>query len=85
MKPPAREPCLDALEDLWRNYDDAKFSAAKVLQKWRPGVLAAGAAREEEKKPIKNGTPAQQNAQNGADPRTGLSTPTPQPTAVAGA
>ncbi|KAK4696411.1 hypothetical protein P7C71_g1492, partial [Lecanoromycetidae sp. Uapishka_2] len=40
VKPPARDMSLDALEDLWRNYDDAKAPAAKHLVKWRPQVLA---------------------------------------------
>ncbi|MCJ1351851.1 MAG: hypothetical protein MMC33_001835 [Icmadophila ericetorum] len=39
MKPPAREIAIDALEDLWRNYDDLKPSAAKLLTKWRPQVI----------------------------------------------
>ena len=37
--------CIDALEDLWRNYDDARVPTTKLLAKWRPGVL-------EEKKPV---------------------------------
>ncbi|KAI9798865.1 MAG: hypothetical protein M1833_004368 [Piccolia ochrophora] len=36
LRPPAREMSLDALEDLWQNYDDARLAAAKVLSKWRP-------------------------------------------------
>ena len=39
MKPPAREICIDAVEDLWRNFEDARMSAQKLLVKWRPGVL----------------------------------------------
>ncbi|KAK3077753.1 hypothetical protein LTS18_009407 [Coniosporium uncinatum] len=39
LRPPVREICIDALEDLWRNYDDAKGATAKLLQKWRPHVL----------------------------------------------
>lgn len=39
MKPPAREICLDAVEDLWRDFDDAKLPAQKLLMKWRPHVL----------------------------------------------
>ncbi|KAJ9668968.1 hypothetical protein H2201_000794 [Coniosporium apollinis] len=39
VRPPVREVCVDALEDLWRNYDDARGPAAKVLNKWRPHVL----------------------------------------------
>ncbi|KAL9127207.1 MAG: hypothetical protein Q9217_003863 [Psora testacea] len=38
-KPPAREICIDAVEDLWRNYDDAKAPTTKILQKWRPHIL----------------------------------------------
>lgn len=41
MKLPAREIAIDALEDLWRNYDDAKAPTAKLLAKWRPQVLAS--------------------------------------------
>lgn len=41
MKPPARNIAIDALEDLWRNYDGAKAPAAKHLAKWRPQVIAA--------------------------------------------
>ena len=44
MKPPAREICLDAIEDLWRNYDGAQTAASKVLAKWRPGILPSTAA-----------------------------------------
>ena len=39
MKPPCREICIDAIEDLWRNYDDAKVATTKILTKWRPYVL----------------------------------------------
>lgn len=39
MKPPAREMCLDAVEDLWRDFDDARVPAQKLLAKWRPSVL----------------------------------------------
>lgn len=39
FKPPVKESGLDALEDMWRNYSDAKVAAAKVLAKFRPNVL----------------------------------------------
>ena len=39
MKPPAREICLDAVEDLWRDFEDARLPAQKLLTQWRPGVL----------------------------------------------
>ncbi|MCJ1229181.1 hypothetical protein MMC12_005846 [Toensbergia leucococca] len=39
LRPPVREICIDALEDLWRNYDDAKGPTTKLLSKWRPHIL----------------------------------------------
>ncbi|KAL8912559.1 MAG: hypothetical protein Q9172_007484 [Xanthocarpia lactea] len=39
VRPPVREICIDALVDLWRNFEDAKAPAAKLLKKLRPSVL----------------------------------------------
>lgn len=39
VRPPVRGICLDAIEDLWRNYDDAKIPTTKILTKWRPNIL----------------------------------------------
>ncbi|EMC93128.1 hypothetical protein BAUCODRAFT_36792 [Baudoinia panamericana UAMH 10762] len=39
LRPPVREVCIDAAEALWRSNEDAKGSAAKILAKWRPGLL----------------------------------------------
>ncbi|KAL0254366.1 hypothetical protein SLS55_009841 [Diplodia seriata] len=39
MRPPVRDQCIDAVEDLWRNYDGAKGLTTKLLTKWRPHVL----------------------------------------------
>ncbi|KAI4269787.1 MAG: hypothetical protein L6R38_007337 [Xanthoria sp. 2 TBL-2021] len=39
VRPPVREICIDALVDLWRNFEDAKAPAAKLLKKLRPDVL----------------------------------------------
>ncbi|EKG22268.1 Armadillo-like helical protein [Macrophomina phaseolina MS6] len=39
MRPPVRDQCIDAVEDLWRNYDGAKSLTTKLLTKWRPHVL----------------------------------------------
>ncbi|MCJ1363454.1 hypothetical protein MMC16_002561 [Acarospora aff. strigata] len=44
LRPPVRELCIDALEDLWRNYDDARGPAKKLLTKWRPHILEQQAA-----------------------------------------
>ncbi|KAJ8071135.1 hypothetical protein OCU04_001475 [Sclerotinia nivalis] len=37
MRPPVRELALDAVEDIWNTYENAKPIAAKYLKKWRPG------------------------------------------------
>ncbi|CAG8954900.1 hypothetical protein HYFRA_00008588 [Hymenoscyphus fraxineus] len=52
MRPPVREIALDAVEDIWNTYEDAKPIAAKYLTKWRPGFAERlkGAEGEEEKK-----------------------------------
>ncbi|KFY05550.1 hypothetical protein V492_08460 [Pseudogymnoascus sp. VKM F-4246] len=48
MRPPVREIALDAVEDVWRNYDDAKPMAAKYLTKWRPGFIERNSDTKEE-------------------------------------
>ncbi|TVY25932.1 mRNA cleavage and polyadenylation specificity factor complex subunit [Lachnellula hyalina] len=53
MRPPVREVALDAVEDIWSTYEDAKPIAAKYLTKWRPGFaerLKTKSDEEEEKK-----------------------------------
>ncbi|KAG9242510.1 hypothetical protein BJ878DRAFT_569269 [Calycina marina] len=47
MRPPVREAALDAVEEIWATYDDAKTMAAKYLIKWRPGFEARYKAEEE--------------------------------------
>ncbi|KAI9677901.1 MAG: hypothetical protein M1829_002398 [Trizodia sp. TS-e1964] len=36
FRPPAKEMCLDVLEDIWLNNEDARLAAGKLLKKWRP-------------------------------------------------
>ncbi|KFZ03382.1 hypothetical protein V502_10996 [Pseudogymnoascus sp. VKM F-4520 (FW-2644)] len=48
MRPPVREIALDAVEDVWRTYDDAKPMAAKYLTKWRPGFIERNSDTKEE-------------------------------------
>ncbi|KAL4798198.1 hypothetical protein BDV19DRAFT_397108 [Aspergillus venezuelensis] len=36
FRPPAREICLDALEEVYQNYEETRPSAGKVLFRWRP-------------------------------------------------
>lgn len=43
MRPPVRDLCIDAVEDLWKNYDGAKGLTTKLLTKWRPHVLQEAA------------------------------------------
>ncbi|KAL9039370.1 MAG: hypothetical protein Q9214_004906 [Letrouitia sp. 1 TL-2023] len=40
VRPPVRDLCVDAIEELWRKYEDSKGPATKILSKWRPEVLA---------------------------------------------
>jgi symplekin len=42
LRPPVRDMALDAVERLWRNNEDARKSAGKVLVKWRPEVVQRG-------------------------------------------
>ncbi|KAH8674742.1 hypothetical protein BGZ60DRAFT_468955 [Tricladium varicosporioides] len=50
MRPPSREMALDAFEDIWSTYDDAKPIAAKYLTKWRPGFTDRIKGNDDEKK-----------------------------------
>ncbi|KAL2814799.1 hypothetical protein BJX63DRAFT_420665 [Aspergillus granulosus] len=36
FRPPAREICLDTLEEVYQNYEESRPSAGKVLTRWRP-------------------------------------------------
>ncbi|KAI9831385.1 MAG: hypothetical protein M1826_003558 [Phylliscum demangeonii] len=44
FRPPIKEQCLDALEDLYVNYEEARPSTSKLLTKWRPHFLPSIAA-----------------------------------------
>ncbi|KAL8944979.1 MAG: hypothetical protein Q9211_000412 [Gyalolechia sp. 1 TL-2023] len=39
FRPPVREISIDGLEDLWRNYEDARVAAGKLLRKVRPQLF----------------------------------------------
>ncbi|OTA94276.1 hypothetical protein M434DRAFT_394830 [Hypoxylon sp. CO27-5] len=41
MRPPVRDLALDAIQDTWTDYEDARPIAAKYLQRWRPSFLEA--------------------------------------------
>ncbi|KAJ5986896.1 hypothetical protein N7451_011261 [Penicillium sp. IBT 35674x] len=36
FRPPAREMCLNTLEDIYQTYEDSRPAAGKILAKWRP-------------------------------------------------
>ncbi|KAF2674204.1 hypothetical protein BT63DRAFT_449199 [Microthyrium microscopicum] len=40
FRPPVKEICLDAIEDLYKNYDGTKMSTTSILKKFRPHVVA---------------------------------------------
>ncbi|KAF3016265.1 hypothetical protein E8E14_012874 [Neopestalotiopsis sp. 37M] len=39
MRPPVREIALDAVQDIWLEYDEARAMAGKYLTKWRPAFM----------------------------------------------
>ncbi|KAI1093063.1 hypothetical protein F5B19DRAFT_451914 [Rostrohypoxylon terebratum] len=41
LRPPVRDLALDAIQDIWTDYEDTRPLAAKFLQKWRPSFLDA--------------------------------------------
>ncbi|KAK5628470.1 hypothetical protein RRF57_004185 [Xylaria bambusicola] len=41
FRPPVRDIALDTVQDIWTEYEDARPTAAKYLQKWRPGFVDA--------------------------------------------
>ncbi|KAI1342429.1 mRNA cleavage and polyadenylation specificity factor complex subunit [Xylariaceae sp. FL0016] len=44
-RPPVRDMALDAVQDIWTEYEDSRPAAAKTLQRWRPEFLEAGHQR----------------------------------------
>ncbi|KAJ5884012.1 uncharacterized protein N7473_010898 [Penicillium subrubescens] len=41
FRPPAREMCLNTLEDVYQTYEESRPAAGKVLARWRPQALPA--------------------------------------------
>ncbi|KAI0869341.1 mRNA cleavage and polyadenylation specificity factor complex subunit [Hypoxylon argillaceum] len=41
FRPPVRNIALDTVQDIWTEYEDARPTAAKYLQRWRPGFVEA--------------------------------------------
>ena len=63
--------CIDAIEDLWRNNDDAKAPTKKLLAKWRPQVLPDSNAAVAPA--MTNGAQQQQQPDSNKDPSDGTS------------
>lgn len=53
FRPPAREMCLNTLEDVYQTYEESRPAAGKVLSKWRPEAIQPA-------EPVANGTAAPQ-------------------------
>ena len=89
MRPPVRSMVIDTVEGIWRDESlgEAKAAAAKVLRKWRPGVLEeeakndaqGGANSEEGRKKTVNGMQAEAAGIKieSADPRKRSAATTP--------
>ncbi|CEO58604.1 hypothetical protein PMG11_03315 [Penicillium brasilianum] len=43
FRPPAREMCLNTLEDVYQTYEESRPAAGKILARWRPQALPAPA------------------------------------------
>ncbi|KAJ8132536.1 hypothetical protein O1611_g1085 [Lasiodiplodia mahajangana] len=41
FRPPVRSIALDTVQNIWTEYEDARPTAAKYLQRWRPGFVEA--------------------------------------------
>lgn len=41
MRPPVRDIALDAIQDIWTDYEDARPIAARYLPRWRPDFMEA--------------------------------------------
>ncbi|KAI0971457.1 mRNA cleavage and polyadenylation specificity factor complex subunit [Xylaria arbuscula] len=41
FRPPVRDIALNTIQDIWTEYEDARPTAAKFLQRWRPGFVDA--------------------------------------------
>lgn len=40
FRPPARDMCLNALRDIYNNYEESRPAAGKILAKWRPSYIS---------------------------------------------
>ncbi|GIJ90747.1 hypothetical protein Asppvi_009709 [Aspergillus pseudoviridinutans] len=48
FRPPAREMCLNALEDVYNTYEESRPVAGKILAKWRPHAIEQRQQQQEQ-------------------------------------
>ena len=48
MRPPVRDLALNTVQDIWTDYEDARSTAAKYLQRWRPGFIESQQQQQRE-------------------------------------
>ncbi|EED16068.1 mRNA cleavage and polyadenylation specificity factor complex subunit (Pta1), putative [Talaromyces stipitatus ATCC 10500] len=46
FRPPAREMCLNTLEEIYNTYEEARPAASRVLSRWRPEAISSQQTRE---------------------------------------
>ncbi|KAB8230194.1 RNA-processing protein PTA1 [Aspergillus alliaceus] len=69
FRPPAREMCLNALEDVYQTYEESRPVAGKVLAKWRPQSAAVQQPQPDQQSTLVTRTVGSENNQtlaNGA-------------------
>ncbi|KAE8141432.1 hypothetical protein BDV38DRAFT_296926 [Aspergillus pseudotamarii] len=61
FRPPAREMCLNAVEDVYQTYEESRPAAGKVLARWRPQSTAVQQAQPEQQSTLVNRTVDSEN------------------------
>ncbi|GAB1207785.1 hypothetical protein APSETT445_006519 [Aspergillus pseudonomiae] len=62
FRPPAREMCLNAVEDVYQTYEESRPAAGKVLARWRPQSVAIQQAQPEQQSTLVNRTVESENS-----------------------
>ncbi|KAL1986909.1 hypothetical protein VTN96DRAFT_5326 [Rasamsonia emersonii] len=85
FRPPARDMCLDALEDIYHTHEEARPAAGKVLAKWRPQVVEQQSAHTSTGASTgTNGVKDTNTSENAAESRSQTETPAVQVEPAAG-
>ncbi|KAE8372361.1 hypothetical protein BDV26DRAFT_102196 [Aspergillus bertholletiae] len=62
FRPPAREMCLNAVEDVYQTYEESRPVAGKVLARWRPESVAVQQAQPEQQSTLVTRTVESENS-----------------------